>query len=91
MPLHQLNESPNHSLSYTNMRSSTLFVTLLGTAISFANGATHTVLVGDEGLTFTPSTTTAAIGDTVTFVFVRPTCLHSLALIALTRYSGPPA
>ncbi|CAD0112271.1 unnamed protein product [Aureobasidium uvarum] len=48
------------------MKSYTLpIVSLLGSAYA----ASHSVDVGEDGLVFSPNSTTAAVGDTVTFHF----------------------
>jgi plastocyanin len=43
------------------------FLALALTTPSFA--ANHDILAGEAGLSFTPNTTTAAVGDTLTFHF----------------------
>ncbi|KAK4704377.1 hypothetical protein P7C70_g1835, partial [Phenoliferia sp. Uapishka_3] len=44
-------------------------VIALSALASIANAATHTVMVGGGGLIYAPSELTAAVGDTVNFVF----------------------
>ncbi|KAG9565700.1 hypothetical protein KCU71_g6419, partial [Aureobasidium melanogenum] len=66
------------------MKSYTLpiVLSLLGTAYA----ASHSVDVGEGGLVFSPNSTTAAVGDTVTFHFY--TRAHG---VARSSYTGPCA
>lgn len=53
--------SPNDAVSSS--------VAPTATATASASSSTHTVEVGEDGLSFVPNTTTAAVGDTIVFKF----------------------
>lgn len=69
------------------MRFSTIFA---ATAVAgSAMAADHVVVVGKDGLSFVPNTTTAAKGDTVTFKFWPQS--HSVAQGAFAKPCEPLA
>ncbi|THW81162.1 hypothetical protein D6D18_08974 [Aureobasidium pullulans] len=72
------------SSSKLNMKSYTLPIAL--SLFGIVNAASHSIDVGEDGLVFSPNSTTAAVGDTVTFHFYPRA--HG---VARSSYSSPCA
>lgn len=79
----KLHQSP--SQKSTKMHTTSLIT--LSALVSAAAAAKHVVKVGDGGLTFSPESTTAAVGDTVEFHFYP--MAHSVAQSSFAKPCEP--